>query len=63
MEKQVIVSVSTNPSVHKLVNTASCVPAPIKEEAVYSLLFVALDNNTHGESAITREEIYEIITS
>jgi len=39
------------------------VPAPSKEEAVYSLLFVALDNNTHGESAITREEIYEIITS
>ena len=57
-------SVPTNFSVHELFNTASyCVPAPSKREAVVSLLCVAEDNNTYGEPTVTREEIYEIISS
>ena len=51
------------PSVHDLFNTASCVPLPDKGEVVNSPLIIVMDNTTSGRFAITREEIYEIITS
>ena len=36
---------------------------PEQGKVVNFLLFIAVDNNTFGEFAITREEIYEITTS